>query len=165
MRTLINCSIIAESTDAPPLGIAGAMSKSAAGSTLYRLIEAGHLARQALLAPLTARGLEPGDDAVLLGLADSAGSTLANLARFTGLDSAHLDAILRRLEDKGLLLRLAVGPELEPGARLSQQGHLTRQAIEAHWRELETVIAEDLGKKSRKGLRAGLKRIITLLDF
>jgi hypothetical protein len=36
------------------------MSKNPSASTLYRLIEAGHLARQALLAPLIARGLEVG---------------------------------------------------------------------------------------------------------
>ncbi|WP_404402245.1 hypothetical protein [Pelagibacterium halotolerans] len=134
-------------------------------STLYRLIEAGHLARQALLAPLAARGLEVGDDAVLLGLADPSGVPTATLEAFTGLDGDHLDAILRRLEDKGLLLRLAVGPEMVPGARLSQQGQSTRAAIEDHWRQLEDTIAEDLGKKTRKSLRRGLKRIITLLDF
>lgn len=141
------------------------MSKNPSASTLYRLIEAGHLARQALLAPLFARGLEAGDDAVLLGLADAGGATIAALAGFTGLDAESLDSILRRLEDKGLLLRLAVGPEMEPGARLSQQGHLTRQAIEEHWRHLEATLGEDLGEKRRKHLRKGLRRIIELLDF
>lgn len=141
------------------------MSKNPSASTLYRLIEAGHLARQALLAPLAARGLEPGDDAVLLGLAEAGGATIAALAEFTGLDADGLDPILRRLEDKGLLLRLAVGPEMEPGARLSQQGHLTRQAIEEHWRHLESALAEDLGEKRHKHLRKGLKRIAQLLDF
>lgn len=141
------------------------MSKKPSASTLYRLIEAGHLARQALLAPLVARGLEAGDDAVLLGLEDAGGTTIAALAEFTGLDADGLAAILRRLEDKGLLLRLAVGPEMEPGARLSQQGHLMRQSIEEHWRHLETVLAEDLGDKRHKHLRKGLKRIIGLLRF
>ncbi|GGA58953.1 hypothetical protein [Pelagibacterium lentulum] len=141
------------------------MPKTPTASTLYRLIEAGHLARQALLAPLSARGLEPGDDAILLGLAPAEGATLADLSQFTGLMDEQLDTILRRLEDKGMLLRLAVGPEMEPGARLSQQGHLTRQAIEEHWRQLEETIAADLGDKRGKHLRKGLKRIITLLDF
>ncbi|MCD7060550.1 hypothetical protein [Pelagibacterium xiamenense] len=141
------------------------MTKPPTASTLYRLIEAGHLARQALLAPLAARGLEAGDDAVLLGLADPAGVPVTTLEAFTGVPSDHLDPILRRLEDKGLLLRLAVGPEMVPGARLSQQGQTTRTAIEDHWRQLEDTIAEDLGKKTRKSLRQGLKRIITLLDF
>lgn len=141
------------------------MSKSPTASTLYRLIEAGQLARQALLAPLAARGLEPGDDAVLLGLAEAGGATNSALVEFTGMSEDNLDAILRRLEDKGLLLRLAVGPEMEPGARLSQQGHLTRQSIEEHWRHLETALAEDLGEKRHTHLRKGLKRIIALLNF
>ena len=141
------------------------MSKNPSASTLYRLIEAGHLARQALLAPLAARGLEPGDDAVLLGLAEPGGATLEALSGFTGIEADSLDAILRRLEDKGLLLRLAVGPEMEPGARLSQQGHMARQSIEEHWKHLETVLAEDLGGKRQKHLRKGLKRIIQLLRF
>lgn len=141
------------------------MSKTAAGSTLYRLIEAGHLARQALLAPLTARGLEAGDDAILLGLADNGGATIKSLSEFTGLDTGHLAPILARLEDRGLLLRLAVGPEMQPGARLSQQGHMMRLAIEEHWTHLEKTILEDLGGKRHKHLRKGLKRIVQLLGF
>ena len=139
------------------------MSKSAAGSTLYRLIEAGHLARQVLLAPLAARGLEAGDDAVLLGLADPAGTTTEALLDFTGTKANQLDARLARLEDRGLLLRLAVGPEMEPGARLSQQGHAMRAAIAEHWALLEETIAEDLGSKRHRHLRKGLKRLVALL--
>ncbi len=164
-RLPINFASIGDSTFVSRSSISLPMSKNPSASTLYRLIEAGHLARQALLAPLAARGLEPGDDAVLLGLAQAGGETVAALSEFTGLPAESLDPILRRLEDKGLLLRLAVGPEMEPGARLSQQGHLARQAIQEHWRHLETVLAEDLGDKRQKHLRKGLKRIIQLLNF
>lgn len=141
------------------------MTKKPSASTLYRLIEAGLLARQALAAPLLARGLEVGDDAILLGLKDAGGATLSMLENFTGLDAEALSAKLRRLEDKGLLLRLAVGPEMEPGARLSQQGHMTRQAIEEHWQHLESALWEDLGDKRQKHLRKGLARIVQLLRF
>lgn len=165
MARLINFPGKGDSTRDADLARSISMSKSAAGSTLYRLIEAGHLARQALLAPLAARGLEPGDDAVLLGLADAGGATLEALSEFTGLGEEHLAARLARLEDRGLLLRLAVGPEMEPGARLSQQGHLMRQAIEEHWKHLEDTLAEDLGHKRTKHLRKGLKRIVQLLSF
>jgi hypothetical protein len=51
------------------------MSKPSASSTLYRLIEAGQLAHQALLVPLVERGLEAGDDAVLFILAERHGAT------------------------------------------------------------------------------------------
>lgn len=139
------------------------MSKDAAGSTLYRLIEAGQLARLALVEPLSARGLEPGDDAVLLGLEDPAGVDLETLEAYTGFANGVLEDKLRRLEDRGLLLRLAVGAELVPGARLSQQGYIARGAIEAHWRTSEDALADALGGKGRKGLRRALKKVIALL--
>lgn len=163
MRGPINFPAKGDSTREADLGRAIIMSKSAAGSTLYRLIEAGHLARQALLAPLVARGLEAGDDAVLLGLADPAGATTEALLAFTGMSAEQLDARLARLEDRDLLLRLAVGPEMEPGARLSQQGHAAREAIAEHWALLEETIAEDLGKKRHGHLRKGLRRIVEVL--
>jgi len=159
----INFPAKGDSTQEPVLARSISMSKSAAGSTLYRLIEAGHLARQALLTPLAARGLEAGDDAVLLGLADTGGATIDALAQFTGLAPDQLDARLARLEARDVLLRLAVGPEMEPGARLSQNGHAMRKAIEDHWAHLEETIALDLGEKRHKHLRKGLKRIVEML--
>lgn len=165
MRPLINFPAKGDSTGAPVLARSISMSKSAAGSTLYRLIEAGHLARQALLAPLAARGLEAGDDAILLGLADPSGATTEALVAFTGLAPDQLDMRLARLEDRDMLLRLAVGPEMEPGARLSQQGHAMRQSIEGHWAHLEQALAEDLGDKRHRHLRKALKRIIEVLRF
>lgn len=165
MASPINFPGKGDSTEGQVLARPVSMSKSAAGSTLYRLIEAGHLARQALLAPLAARGLEAGDDAVLLGLADPAGTTSEALLEFTGLSREQLDARLARLEARDLLLRLAVGPEMEPGARLSQQGHAMRKAIEEHWSHLEDAIAQDLGDKRHRHLRKGLRRIIEMLRF
>lgn len=165
MPSLVNFPGKGDSTEGADLARAISMSRSATGSTLYRLIQAGHLARQALLAPLATRGLEAGDDAILLGLADAGGVAMEALTEFTGLDHDQLGPRLARLEDRGLLLRLAVGPEMEPGARLSQQGHQMRQAIEEHWAQLEQTIAQDLGDKRHKHLRKGLKRIVALLDF
>jgi len=133
-------------------------------STLYRLIEAGQLARHAVLAPLRAHGLEPGDDAILFGLADPAGAPRDDLLAYTGLPEDTLDGRLRWLEERGLLLRLAVGPELLPGARLSRQGHLLRETIAAHWDRLEESLRDALGGKGRKHLRQALQDVIALLD-
>jgi hypothetical protein len=88
---------------------------------------------------------------------------MAALVEFTGLAPDHLDARLARLEDRDVLLRLAVGPEMEPGARLSQQGHAMRRAIEEHWAHLDETIAQDLGEKRHRHLRKGLKRIVGML--
>jgi len=133
-------------------------------STLYRLIEAGHLARHAVLAPLHEHGLEPGDDAILLGLADPAGVVREELLAFTGLPDEALDARLRLLEERDLLLRLAVGPELRPGARLTQRGHRLRETIAAHWDTLEQEVRESLGAKRRKHLRQALQDIIAFFE-
>lgn len=141
------------------------MARKPSASTLYKLIHAGHLARQALLAPLMARGLEAGDDAILLVLEPEEGMSRDTLIAETGLGPDRLDERLARLEDKGLLLRMAVGPEMVPGARLSQQGRTIRQAIEDHWTVLEQALSEDLGEKHSKQFRKRLKRIITLLDL
>ncbi len=61
------------------------MSKPSASSTLYRLIEAGQLAHQALLVPLVERGLEAGDDAMLFVLSSKRGATEDELAAELGM--------------------------------------------------------------------------------
>ena len=80
------------------------MSKPSSRSTLYRLIQAGQLAHRALLLPLSERGLEPGDDAILFELGRS-GTTEAQLAAELGLSEASLSTRLSRLIERGLVTR------------------------------------------------------------
>lgn len=140
------------------------MSKPSSRSTLYRLIEAGQLAHRALLLPLSERGLEPGDDAILFELGRS-GATEADLAAELGLSDASLAARLSRLIDRGLVTRQAVGPELAAGVALSERGNRIRNSLADHWAQLEEALMGELKPKQRKKLGERLKRFVDLLTL
>jgi DNA-binding MarR family transcriptional regulator len=138
------------------------MARPSSRSTLYRLIEAGQLAHQALLLPLVERGLEPGDDAILFELGRS-GTTELELAAELGLDEPALSTRLARLLDRGLVARQAVGPELAPGVALTERGVRIRNGLADHWAQLEDALMGELKPKHRKKLSARLKRFVELL--
>lgn len=149
----------------PEIGaICHVMKKSAAKSTLYRLIETGHLARQAMLVPLLESGLEPGDDALLFGLIGFEGATDAELSDLTGLGILALGERLDRLADAGILMRLSVGSKLAAGAKLTEKGREITDILEGNWQQLEEALIGELDHKKHKGLRKILKRFVTLLD-
>ena len=138
------------------------MSRPSSRSTLYRLIEAGQLAHQALLIPLRERGLEPGDDAVLFELARS-GTTEAALAHLLGLSEEALEVRAERLIGRELVTRQAVGPELAPGLALTERGVRIRKALVDHWTQLEEALLGELKPKHRKRFAEALKRFVELL--
>lgn len=140
------------------------MSKPSSRSTLYRLIEAGQLAHRALLLPLSERGLEPGDDAVLFELG-RAGTTEAELAAELGLTEVALRTRLSRLLDRELVTRQAVGPELAPGIALTARGVRIRDGLADHWSQLEEALMGELKPKQRKKLGDRLKRFVELLSL
>lgn len=140
------------------------MSKPSSRSTLYRLIEAGQLARKALLVPVIERGLEPGDDAVLFVLGRS-GISEAELASELGQTDGQLEARIARLLERDLVRRQAVGPELTPGLALTERGLRIRNALAEHWSELEEALLGDMKKKKRQALGDALQRFIDLLRF
>lgn len=133
-------------------------------TTLLRIIEAGYLARQAVLEPLTRLGLEQGDDAVLMALTPTDGATTARLAEEIGLPTDLIENRLLRLERKGVLTRLMLGENAEPGARLTVAGRLALDEINAHWEALETALTKNLDTKDQKRLRRQLRHIIETLD-
>ena len=122
------------------------MSKPSSRSTLYRLIQAGQLAHRALLLPLSERGLEPGDDAILFELGRS-GRTETELAAELGLSEAGLTDRLARLTERGLITRQAVGPELAAGVALSERGVRIRNGLADHWAQLEEALMGELKTK------------------
>jgi DNA-binding MarR family transcriptional regulator len=140
------------------------MSKPSSRSTLYRLIQAGQLAHRALLLPLSERGLEPGDDAILFELGRS-GRTETELAAELGLSEAGLTDRLARLTERGLITRQAVGPELAAGVALSERGLRIRNGLADHWAQLEEALMGELKTKQRKKLGDRLKRFVDLLTF
>lgn len=139
------------------------MSKPSASSTLYRLIEAGQLAHQALLVPLVERGLEAGDDAVLFVLAARHGATEAELATELGLTAEAVALRIARLLERDLVARRAIGPALAPGLALTERGDRIRMLLADNWTELENALFGELKKKRRKRLAATLTRFVKLL--
>ncbi|GLQ52776.1 hypothetical protein [Devosia nitrariae] len=140
------------------------MSRPSSRSTIYRLIEAGQLARKALLVPVLERGLEPGDDAVLFVLARS-GTSETDLAAELGQADGQLQTRISRLLERDLIRRQAVGPELTPGLALTERGVRIRNALAEHWSELEEALLGDLKKKKREALGDTLQRFIDILRF
>lgn len=138
------------------------MSKPSSRSALYRLIEAGQLAHKALLVPLLEKGLEPGDDAVLFVLGRS-GTTEADLAEELGLPIDHLAARLERLAGRDLIIRQAVGPQLQPGIALTERGLRIRNNLADHWAQLEEALLGELKPKHRKRFAETLGRFVELL--
>jgi len=141
------------------------MPKPAAKTTLYRLIEAGHLARQKMLVPLYERGLEAGDDAFLFALEDPKGAPEDTLTDMTGLNNVALEMRLVRLEQSGVIERVAVGPDMAPGARLTEKGRTIADVLDANWQLLEDALTGELDHGEHKNLRKVLKRFVKLLDF
>ena len=139
------------------------MSKPKANSTLYRLIEAGQLAHQALLVPLVERGLEPGDDAMLFLLGSNNGANEAELVEHTGLDREAVEQRLRRLTERDLVARRAIGPDLAPGLALTERGERIRAVLADNWTELENALLGELKDKKRKSLGKTLARFVELL--
>ena len=140
------------------------MSRPSPRSTLYRLIEAGQLAHKALLLPLLERGLEPGDDAIMLELGRS-GTTEAALAGQFGVAEDALADRLARLIERELVTRQAVGPELAPGVALTERGVRIRNGLADHWAQLEEALMGELKPKHRKRLGDHLKRFVELLSL
>lgn len=139
------------------------MSKPKARSTLYRLIEAGQLARRALLVPLLDRGLEPGDDAIIFALRSRLGATEATLAEELELEAEALNPRLARLAERDVITRQAVGPDLTPGLALTERGERICEVLSANWEQLEEALFDELDEKKHKGLDKALRRFVELL--
>lgn len=121
-------------------------------ATLLALIEAGQHAHRLLLRPLIERGLEPGDDALLLLLGDGA-VTETDLEDGTGLAIEDLGPRIERLIRREFIVRTAAGFALtDRGARIHER------LVEV-WDDTEAALTGGLKKKHRKRLAR------VLLDF
>jgi len=139
------------------------MSKPKARSTLYRLIEAGQLARRALLVPLLDRGLEPGDDAIIFALRSRLGATEADLAEELELAPEALEPRLARLAGRDVITRQAIGPDLVSGLALTERGERICEVLSANWEQLEAALFDELDEKKRKKIDKVLRRFVELL--
>jgi DNA-binding MarR family transcriptional regulator len=124
-------------------------------SVLYRLIEAGQVARRVLLAPLQERGLEAGDDALLFLLHEHRGVADTDIAAAVGLEVQALRERLDRLVRRDLIAVQDAGMEL------TDRGERVRAHLAAYWDEVEDALCGDLTPKQRRTLRRALGRFVT----
>ncbi|MCF6344565.1 MAG: hypothetical protein L3J15_07850 [Devosiaceae bacterium] len=141
------------------------MQETIAKTTIYNLINAGHLARQAMLVPLQSHGLIPGDDAILFALSNPDGESEENLCLLTSLDKAALDVRLERLVALEILQRVEIGKENSPAARLTKKGFKISNVLVANWQQLDDALIGELDKKEQASLQKNLNRFIKLLSL
>lgn len=139
------------------------MSKTKVRAALYRLIDAGQLARRALLTPLSDRGLEPGDDAVIFALHVKLGATMPALSETLETSPELLFPIIARLEARDIVRQQPVGPELIHGWALTERGERLQQWLAGHWVQLEDALFGDLSERQRRLLTKSLKRFTLLM--
>jgi DNA-binding MarR family transcriptional regulator len=123
-------------------------------SVLYRLIEAGQVARRVLLAPLAERGLEAGDDALLFLLYEHRGVGEADIAAAVGIEVQALRDRLDRLARRDLVAVRDTGMEL------TERGERVRAHLGAYWDEVEDALCGGLSGKERRRLRKALGRFV-----
>jgi hypothetical protein len=116
-----------------------------ARTTLLALIEAGQHAHRLLLRPLIERGLEPGDDALLLLLGDGA-ATESDLEEGTGVAIEDLQPRIERLVIREFVVRTAAG------LALTERGARVHERLVEVWTDAELALTSGLKKKHRKRL-------------
>lgn len=139
------------------------MSKTKVRAALYRLIDAGQLARKALLTPLSDRGLQPGDDAVIFALHARLGATMPALCDLLETSPDLLSPIIDRLAVRDIVRQQPVGPELVAGWALTERGERLQQWLAGHWVQLEEALFGDLSERQRRLLSKSLKRFTQLM--
>ncbi|VAW22823.1 hypothetical protein MNBD_ALPHA12-1995 [hydrothermal vent metagenome] len=132
-------------------------------TTLYRLIEAGQLARNSLLRPLAELGLAAGDDAIILALPKSEAVSIKMLCAGVGLDADSLELRLERLVSLGMVRRIMIEGEVVSDVALSEQGSKVQKKLRAYWQELEEALMGELKPKQQRRLEAIMTRFTNLL--
>lgn len=141
------------------------MPKNPTKTATYQLIEAGQMARAALVRPLAELGLEAGDDALIFALQRDTSLADNDLCALTGLSPAQLLPRLERLIRLDLITRadaVATGPA---GSRLTEKGAELKDKLMKGWRELDSALLGELKPKHQKRMKKILARFVGLLDF
>ncbi len=139
------------------------MSRDITNSALFRLIEAGHLARRALQAPLADAGLQAGDDAILFLLKRKKLISEQTLCQKTGLSPEQLYPRMERLLKLSLVCRPKFKADGFSLSRLSKKGCSVRNDLFDRWRELDGALMGELKPKQRRKLKKNLERFVELL--
>ncbi len=141
------------------------MQKAIEKTTLYKLINAGHLARQTMLVPLFELGLTAGDDAILFALNEPNGVSIFELSQITGLSNKALEVRLAKLERLNLLTQKDSKQTVINNIQLTAKGIEVCDILIANWQQLDDALIGELSAKKRKNLKNILKRFVKLLSL
>jgi len=138
------------------------MPKDPTDLSVYMLIEAGQLARAALIDSLGQIGLEPGDDAILFALRRDTPRTDEELGAMTGLAGANLSLRLERLIRLDLITRPEPVEDRSAAARLTEKGAMFRRRLMDQWEHLDAELNAGLKSKHRRRFRNMLEDFLDI---
>jgi len=141
------------------------MANEATKTIIYDLINAGHLARHAMLLPLADLGLLAGDDAIIFALSNESGASKENISQATGLENSALESRLNRLEKLGVVIQSELEENANANIILSKKGNDICDILNANWQQLDQALIGELSDSKRKNLSSTLNRFIKLLNL
>jgi DNA-binding MarR family transcriptional regulator len=136
------------------------MAKAGKAQTMNLLQSVARLSRTALASRLNGRGLYPGQDQIVLALAEEDGQTPGQLALRLGVRPPTVTKTINRLQSQGFLARQASEQDgRQAHVFLTEAGRDTIKAIEKSVRKTQKIALKGLDKKDQKTLSRLLQRI------
>ncbi|SJZ79543.1 MarR family winged helix-turn-helix transcriptional regulator [Consotaella salsifontis] len=129
-------------------------------STMRQLVLTARAGRTALSQRLSEIDVYPGQDAVLLALAEEDGVALRDLAEKLAVRPPTVTKTITRLAAQGLVeKRVSAEDARQSRAYLTEAGQSLVGKVRAAQEEVEEAALQDLSSKERKALRKLLRRI------
>ncbi|MDN5926223.1 MAG: MarR family transcriptional regulator [Hyphomicrobiales bacterium] len=136
------------------------MAKAGKAQTMNLLQSAARLSRTALASRLNGRGLYPGQDQIVLALADEDGQTPGQLALRLGVKPPTVTKTINRLQSQGFLSKRASEQDgRQAHVFLTESGRDAIKAIEKSVRKTQKLALKDFDKKEQKTLTKLLQRV------
>ena len=136
------------------------MAKADKVATMNLLQSAARLSRTSLASRLNGHGLYPGQDQIMLALAEEDGQTPGQLALRLGVKPPTITKTINRLQGQGFLAKQASDQDgRQAHVFLTESGRDAIKAIEKSVRKTQKVALKGLDKKDQKTLAKLLARI------
>jgi DNA-binding MarR family transcriptional regulator len=136
------------------------MAKGNKVATMNLLQSAARLSRTALASRLVGHGFYPGQDQIVLALAEEDGQTPGQLALRLGVRPPTITKTINRLRSQGFLAKRASEHDgRQAHVFLTDSGHDAIKAIEKSVRKTQKLALNGLDKKEQKALAKLLRRI------
>lgn len=136
------------------------MAKGDKVATMNLLQSAARLSRTALASRLNGQGLYPGQDQIMLALAQEDGQTPGQLALRLGVRPPTITKTINRLQSQGFLAKQASEQDgRQAHVFLTENGRDAIKAIEKSVRKTQKIALKGFDKKDQKALAKFLARV------